>query len=132
MTLLITLDKVPYCLSSRSQASSSTAYFCILDETNDNDYTITDDTVLVIDLQPQRVVDGIDVISEFQKALASRERLLSLCVRNKTNTKHDSALCAACTNIDSLWSVAQEHGIELDDCQELNMRGFPKKHRTRR
>ena len=132
-TLDYTLETVPYCSSSRSQSSSSTAYFCISDKPDDNDYTTTDDTVPVVDLQQQLVVDGIDVISEFQKALASRERLLNLWINNMKNKKLQSAYHAARTNVDSLWSVAQEHGIELDDCPERPQNiCFPKKHRKGR
>ena len=86
-----------------------------------------------MDLQQQLVVDGIDVISEFQKALESRERILDLLSNNIKNKKLQSANHVARTNVDSLWSVAQEHGIELDDCPERpQRRGFPKKHRKRR
>jgi sulfur relay (sulfurtransferase) complex TusBCD TusD component (DsrE family) len=47
--------------------------------------------------------------------------------------KLQSALHVARTNIDSLLTIAQEHGIEVDDCADVpKKRGPPKKHRKRK
>jgi hypothetical protein len=101
--------------STRSTPQSTT-YFCISDETIDDDMIEHVDKVPVIDLQFKELeVDGIPIRNQLKKTLHSLLRLGELSVKYPDNKAIESAYHTAHTNLSSLVHVADEHNLFQED-----------------